>query len=102
MKFIKYNDFKFPLNNFDKLYHKKDSYFNLSRYSLIVKKFIRYFKIDKSDYEKITFFSSPGRTELCGNHTDHNNGRVLCGSIQNDIICAAIKTDDNINTFKEE
>ena len=35
-------------------------------------------------------FSSPGRTELGGNHTDHQRGRVLCGSVDMDILaCAA-------------
>ena len=24
-------------------------------------------------------FSAPGRTEICGNHTDHQHGRVLAG-----------------------
>ena len=25
----------------------------------------------------VAFFSAPGRTEICENHTDHNHGRVL-------------------------
>ena len=29
-------------------------------------------------YGEGEFFSSPGRIEVCGNHTDHNNGKVLC------------------------
>ncbi len=33
-------------------------------------------------------FSSPGRTELSGNHTDHNRGRVLAAAIQLDTIAA--------------
>lgn len=32
------------------------------------------------------FYSSPGRIEVCGNHTDHNNGKVLCASISVDTI----------------
>ena len=27
------------------------------------------------------FFTAPGRTEIIGNHTDHNGGRVIAGSI---------------------
>ena len=35
-------------------------------------------------------FSAPGRTELGGNHTDHQHGRVLCGSVDRDMLsCAA-------------
>nr|MCR4594358.1 galactokinase family protein [Clostridiales bacterium] len=40
------------------------------------------------DYEDIfgndadlRFFSAPGRTEVCGNHTDHNRGKVLAAGI---------------------
>ena len=29
-------------------------------------------------------FSGPGRTEIGGNHTDHQHGRVLCGSVDMD------------------
>ncbi len=35
-------------------------------------------------------FSGPGRTEIGGNHTDHQHGRVLCGSVDLDMLaCAA-------------
>lgn len=32
-------------------------------------------------------FSAPGRTEIGGNHTDHQNGCVLCGSVDLDMLC---------------
>ena len=38
-------------------------------------------------------FSVPGRSEISGNHTDHNHGEVLAGSINLDIIAIAAKTD---------
>lgn len=34
-------------------------------------------------------FSGPGRTEIGGNHTDHQHGRVLCGSVDLDVLAAA-------------
>ena len=34
-------------------------------------------------------FSVPGRTEVSGNHTDHQHGRVLAGSVNIDMIAAA-------------
>lgn len=40
-------------------------------------------------------YSAPGRTEVGGNHTDHQLGRVLAASINLDTIAAVIKTDDN-------
>lgn len=42
----------------------------------------------------LQFFSAPGRTEIGGNHTDHNHGRVLAAGINLDIVAAARRTDD--------
>ena len=39
-------------------------------------------------------FSAPGRTELSGNHTDHNRGRVLAAAVQLDTIAAVTRFDD--------
>ncbi len=44
-------------------------------------------------------FSSPGRTELGGNHTDHNLGRVLASAIDLDTIAAVHANSDNIVVF---
>ena len=41
-------------------------------------------------------FSSPGRAEILGNHTDHNYGKVLVASISCDILAAVKKTDTEI------
>ena len=42
------------------------------------------------------FFSAPGRTEIIGNHTDHNGGKILAASITMDTICAAAPTGDDV------
>ena len=47
-------------------------------------------------------FSVPGRSEISGNHTDHNHGRVLAGSINLDIIAIAAKTDDGVIKIKSK
>lgn len=58
---------------------------------------IRYKKLAEDftgTYEKqdgLFFFSSPGRVEIVGNHTDHNNGCVLAGTVDLDIIGAVRK-----------
>ena len=52
--------------------------------------------------ENIRFFSAPGRTEVCGNHTDHNNGKVLAASINLDAIAVVSKNDDNIIRVKSK
>ena len=47
-------------------------------------------------------FSVPGRSEISGNHTDHNHGEVLAGSINLDIIAVAAKTDDGVIKIKSK
>jgi galactokinase len=42
------------------------------------------------------FFTSPGRTEIGGNHTDHNWGRVLAGAVNLDNVCVAAKNNSNV------
>lgn len=46
------------------------------RYSAVLKKFQETYHADEVD-----IFSSPGRSEIGGNHTDHNHGRVLAGAV---------------------
>ncbi len=48
----------------------------------------------------IALFSVPGRTELSGNHTDHNNGRVLAASVDIDIIAIAAKVEGDTVKIK--
>ena len=38
------------------------------------------------------YFSAPGRTEISGNHTDHQRGRVLAGAVNLDTV-AAVKVN---------
>ncbi|MBQ8178461.1 MAG: galactokinase [Clostridia bacterium] len=35
---------------------------------------------------EIIFYSASGRIEVCGNHTDHNNGKVLCAAVSVDLL----------------
>lgn len=41
-------------------------------------------------------FSGPGRTEIGGNHTDHQHGRVLCGSVDLDMLACAVLNGKNV------
>lgn len=52
--------------------------------------------------EEVEFFSSPGRIEIVGNHTDHNGGKVLCASISVDTLASVSKRDDNIIEVKSK
>ncbi len=47
-------------------------------------------------------FSVPGRSEVSGNHTDHNRGRVIAAAINLDIIAVARVTDGTVIRVKSE
>jgi galactokinase len=51
---------------------------------------------------ELAFYSAPGRTELGGNHTDHNRGRVLCEAVSLDsIACVAPSTSSLVKLRSE-
>lgn len=56
----------------------------------------------KSDSSEVSVFSAPGRTEIGGNHTDHQRGKVLTGSVDLDALaCAAPNGTTEIRVFSE-
>jgi galactokinase len=61
-----------------------------TRYSHLAQEFQSRFSILEP-----RMFSTPGRTEIGGNHTDHNLGKVLAASINLDAIAAAAPVSDN-------
>ncbi len=61
-----------------------------NRYVELVKQFQEVFPNDTG----VDLFSSPGRTEVGGNHTDHNAGRVLAAAVNLDILAVVSPTDD--------
>ena len=52
--------------------------------------------------QPVRVFSVSGRTELGGNHTDHQHGCVLAGGISLDIIAVAARTDDGMMRIQSE
>lgn len=70
---------------------------NITRYRNLVESFHK-----KFPEEDIMLFSSPGRTEISGNHTDHNHGKVLAGSINLDCVGVAAKNrSDKVHIISE-
>lgn len=47
-------------------------------------------------------FSASGRTEIGGNHTDHNRGKVLAAAVGLDVIAYVIPTRENVITVQSE
>lgn len=58
----------------------------------------RFQKLYGGDREReIAIFSAPGRTEVGGNHTDHQRGRVLAASVNLDVIAVvALRADSTV------
>ena len=50
----------------------------------------------------VNLYSVAGRSELAGNHTDHNCGKVIAASINLDIIAVASKNNSNLINLKSE
>ena len=50
----------------------------------------------------VALCSAPGRTEICGNHTDHQHGRVLAGAVNLDFLACAAPNGTNIIRFQSQ
>jgi galactokinase len=85
---------------FKMLYGKKTASIELQRhrYADLIQSFTEIFP-GNGDIE---LFSTPGRTEVGGNHTDHNGGRVLAAALDLDIVVAAARNDQNIIRIHSE
>ncbi len=75
--------------NLNQLY-KEEAQSQVERYESLKGHFKKFFGYD----ENLEFFSAPGRSEIGGNHTDHQRGCVVAASINLDIIAAAAKRED--------
>ena len=63
---------------------------------------INEFTATYGDDRDIAIFSVPGRSEIIGNHTDHNCGEVMAGAINRDIIAVAARNDEGVVRFRSE
>lgn len=64
--------------------------YNRERYIRAIDRFTELFPSEK----EIEIYSAPGRSEVCGNHTDHQNGMVLATSINLDAIAIVAKAEE--------
>ncbi|MBQ7173507.1 MAG: galactokinase [Clostridia bacterium] len=60
------------------------------------------FSVRYGDARDVTLFSVPGRSELSGNHTDHNHGRVIAASVNLDVIAVVAMREDLCIRVKSE
>lgn len=71
---------------------------NRERYRDLIEKFQAFY--DVKEDEEISLFSTPGRSEISGNHTDHQQGQVIACSVNLDIIAAARKVEEPVIRVK--
>ncbi len=69
-----------------------------ARYTEAVKEFAALYGEDR----EVSLFSVPGRSEISGNHTDHNRGCVIAAAVDLDIIAVASKREDDTVTVKSK
>lgn len=83
---------------FAKLYKPQDIDIQKSRYMSAVKKFTALYP-NRND---IHVYSAPGRTEIGGNHTDHQHGCVIAGAVDLDVIGITSFHEEKIIRVKSE
>ncbi|MBE6894054.1 MAG: galactokinase [Ruminococcaceae bacterium] len=83
---------------FADLYGKNTANAQKERYVKAVEKFEEIYGTDRD----IAVYSAPGRTEICGNHTDHNCGLIVAAAISEDTICVASKNSENLVKIASE
>ena len=99
-------DYNFsPVKDFDKLesaiislYGEQNKEAQVARYRHLLDGFRQTF----GEREAMAIFSAPGRTEIGGNHTDHQHGKVLAGSVNLDVIAAVAPNEDNVIRVQSE
>lgn len=67
-----------------------------ARYADTVRRFAEIY----GEEREVSIYSAPGRTEIGGNHTDHNNGIVMAAAVNLDVIAVVSKNDENIARVK--
>lgn len=96
-KELKSNSYKEELS---KLYcvKEEETDFYAKRFLDDIEKYEKTFGVS----EHLGLFSAPGRTEIGGNHTDHQHGCVLAASINLDVIAAASPNNSSIIKIQSE
>lgn len=80
------------------IYGKGNEKMQIERYLKAVDSFTELY----GEKDNLMIFSAPGRTEICGNHTDHNLGKVVAGSVNLDVIAVVSVDNSDIIEIKSE
>ena len=69
-----------------------------ARYLKAVRRFCEFFP----DREDMRLFSAPGRTEIGGNHTDHQHGCALAAAVNLDVVAVVAFHDEGVIRIQSE
>lgn len=83
--------------SFARLYGKKAVLEQRKRYQDAIDSFSKLYP----QHNEISIFSASGRTEICGNHTDHNFGKTLSAAVDLDVIAVVAKEQTKIEIHSE-
>lgn len=91
----------YATERFGRLYGHREGglAFQITRYSRLVK---AHEDIFHDNHAPLYMISAPGRTEIGGNHTDHNNGCVLAAAVNLDTLACVAKTEDHLVRIHSE
>lgn len=81
------------------LYGEDQIAFQRERYNKAIDGYVAQYGKEDAD---IQIFSVSGRSEISGNHTDHNNGKVIAAAINLDVIAIVTPRNDGIINVKSE
>ena len=81
---------------FAKLYGADAVQEQRKRYTDLIDEFEKKYGTNRT----LRLYSAPGRTEIGGNHTDHNNGVVLAGSVNLDMVAVVSPNEENVIRVK--
>jgi len=89
---------------FEKLYGPENARAGRKRYASLIQDLLSGGSFPRAAFPEaggtLRLFTAAGRTELGGNHTDHNRGRVVAGSIQLDAAAVVAPRTDNRIFFR--
>ena len=87
---------------------KQMTYLYGQREGMLVAQTTRYTRMLKRHEELVNadgmvrMISAPGRTEISGNHTDHNRGKVLAAAVNLDTLAAVSPRTDGVVNIRSE
>ena len=95
---MRIDDLKKEINSLDFVGLYSDKEHARARIAALADSFARKY----GERDEAILLSAPGRSEICGNHTDHNKGVAIAAAIDKDIVAIASPTKDGVIRVQSE